>query len=158
MLKPKYLIWLLVPFIGFIGSSIFSIFTDRYQKSSDNSISAPVERPIEAVAALGQLSPLGDVRRLAAPVSGFGGTPRVSQLFIREGDPVEEGQVLAVFDNRPQILADLEGLQARINTLEAKIRMQQREVTRYKEAAMQGASSLVLLEDHLKYKLTWTSN
>ena len=148
ILKNKSYLWFLLPVIGLTGSFVFSVFIDRDKKSSDSfAISTPVVRPLEAVAALGQLSPLGDVRRLAAPVSGFGGTPRISRLLIQEGDLVKEGQVLAVFDNRPQILADWEGVRARINTLTVKIRMQQREVNRYKEAALQGASSLVLLED-----------
>ena len=104
-------------------------------------------RPLEAVAALGQLVPKGEIRRLAAPVSGFGGTPRVASLLVKEGDSVKEGEILAVFDNRPQVLSDLSVLQARLNTLKIKLRMQSREVSRFKEAALQGAASLVLLED-----------
>ena len=43
---------------------------------------------IESVAALGQLNPFGEVRKLAAPSSGKGGTPRLSKLLIREGDSI----------------------------------------------------------------------
>ena len=39
----------------------------------------------EAVAALGQLEPLGDIRRLAAPRAGMAGTPRVEVLQVAEG-------------------------------------------------------------------------
>ena len=39
---------------------------------------------IESVAALGQLNPLGEVRKLAAPNSGKGGTPRISQLLVND--------------------------------------------------------------------------
>ena len=102
---------------------------------------------LKAVAALGQLIPAGEIRRLAAPISGFGGTPRVSSLLVKEGDFVEQGQILAVFDNRPQILSDLAVIESRLQTLNIKIRMQQREVARYKKVASQGAASLVLLED-----------
>ena len=35
---------------------------------------------IDGVAALGKLNPLGEVRKLAAPNSGKGGTPRLSKL------------------------------------------------------------------------------
>ncbi|HGY5555671.1 MAG TPA: HlyD family efflux transporter periplasmic adaptor subunit [Prochlorococcus sp.] len=106
----------------------------------------PAARPIEAVAALGQLEPAGDVRRLAAPLGGFGGTPRVAVLRVREGDQVKLGQVLAEFDNRAKILADLAAVQARLETLDIQLRMQRREVIRYQEAAVVGASSLVDLE------------
>ena len=62
---------------------------------------------IDSVAALGQLNPLGEVRKLAAPNSGKGGTPRLSKLFIGEGDSVNKEQILAVFDNRPKLEANL---------------------------------------------------
>jgi len=104
-------------------------------------------RPVEAVAALGRLEPAGDVRKLAAPSGGFGGTPRVAELKVADGDVVSQGQVLAVFENRPKLLADLTGVQARLQTLKIKIRMQKREVGRYKQAAAVGASALVLLEE-----------
>ena len=49
----------------------------------------------EAVAALGQLEPAGDIRNLAAPTSGMAGTPRVATLLVNEGDVIQRGQVLA---------------------------------------------------------------
>ena len=104
-------------------------------------------RPPEAVAALGRLRPLGEIRRLAAPVSGFGGTPRVSKLLVNEGDTVTRGQVLAVFDSRPQIEADLEALDAQIRTIETEIPLRRREVARYAQAAKVGAASMVILEE-----------
>ena len=104
-------------------------------------------RAPEAVAALGRLRPLGEIRRLAAPISGFGGTPRVSKLLVNEGDTVTRGQVLAVFDSRPQIEADLEALDAQIRTIETEIPLRRREVARYAEAAKVGAASMVILEE-----------
>tara|TARA_Y100001968_G_scaffold333108_1_gene394171 strand:+ start:1984 stop:2904 length:921 start_codon:yes stop_codon:yes gene_type:complete len=104
-------------------------------------------KPLESVAALGQLFPLGEIRQLAAPLSGFGGTPRVLKLLIKEGDSVHKGQILAVFDNKPHVLADLEALRARMKTLKKKIYMQEREISRYRQASLEGAVSKVLLEE-----------
>ncbi|HGY5535610.1 MAG TPA: HlyD family efflux transporter periplasmic adaptor subunit [Prochlorococcus sp.] len=118
----------------------------------------PAARPIEAVAALGQLEPAGDVRRLAAPLGGFGGTPRVAVLKVREGDQVKLGQVLAEFDNRAKILADLAAVQARLETLDIQLRMQRREVIRYQEAAVVGASSLVDLEERQEELVKFEGN
>ena len=101
----------------------------------------------EAVSALGYLEPAGDVLKLAAPISGIGGTPRLSQLLVQEGQRVRRGQLLASFDNRPRLLADLAALSARIQSLDAQIRMQRREVSRYQQAASTGAAALVLLEE-----------
>ena len=107
----------------------------------------PAARAPEAVAALGQLEPAGDVRRLAAPVSGFGGTPRIASLLVEEGQTVRKGQVLARFDNQPQIKADLAEVDARLRTLSAEISMQTRAVQRYATAAQVGAAALVVLDD-----------
>jgi len=104
-------------------------------------------RPIEAVAALGQLSPLGQVRKLAAPTSGFGGSPRIKELLIQEGEQVKEGQLLAIFDNQPKILADLQIARARLDIINEKIIAQKRELNRYKESVIQGASPKVLLDE-----------
>ncbi len=107
---------------------------------------SPPRQP-EAVAALGSLRPAGEVRRLAAPVSGFGGSPRVSSLLVKEGDPVSTGQVLAVFDSRPQIEAELAALDEKILTVETEIPLKRREVARFAQAASQGAAKAVLLEE-----------
>ena len=104
-------------------------------------------RQPESVAALGSLRPAGEVRRLAAPMSGFGGSPRVSSLLVREGDFVRSGQVLAVFDSRPQIEAELAALDEKIRTVDTEIPLKRREVARYAQAAGQGAAEAVLLED-----------
>jgi len=109
---------------------------------------APVVQPrIESVSALGRLEPAGDVRRLAAPMGSMGGSPRISSLSVQEGERVKRGQILATFDNRPGLLADLAAINARIGTLDRSIAMQRREVSRYREASRQGAASMVLLEE-----------
>ena len=56
--------------------------------------------PIKAVAALGQLSPAGEIRQLAPPIGKFGSLPRINELLVNEGDFVKKGTILAIFDNR----------------------------------------------------------
>ena len=108
----------------------------------------PISTPrLEAVSALGTLHPAGDVRRLAAPSSAMGGSPRLLTLRVEEGQRVKQGELLATFDNRPRLLADLAAVTARINSLEVQIRMQRREVERYQSAASSGAAALVLLDE-----------
>ena len=107
---------------------------------------AAVAQP-EAVSALGYLEPAGEVVELAAPSSGIGGTPRLSQLLVQEGQRVRRGQLLASFDNRPRLQADLAAVAARLQSLQAQIRLQRREVDRYARAAATGAAAQVLLEE-----------
>ena len=115
---------------------------------SENSISVASEavaRP-EAVAALGQLEPAGDVRRLAAPTAGVAGTPRIEQLLVDEGAVIRRGQVLARFDTKAGLEADLAAVEADLASLEDEIALQKVEVSRYSRGANWGAVSLVQRE------------
>ncbi len=102
---------------------------------------------LEAVSALGTLLPAGDVRRLASPTSEMGGSPRLLSLAVQEGQRVKAGQLLATFDSRPKLLADVAAVQARIASLQVQIRLQSREVDRYQSAASSGAAAMVVLEE-----------
>ena len=109
----------------------------------------PPERTVrpEAVAALGQLEPAGDIRNLAAPTAGMAGTPRVAALKVDEGDVIKRGQVLASFDHREGLLADLERVDAELRSLDREIRLQVIEVERFSKAADWGAAELSLVDN-----------
>lgn len=99
-------------------------------------VAAP-QRP-EAVAALGRLEPSGDVRRLAAPISGIGGSPVITALLVQEGDKVRQGQLLASFDTRPGLLAEQRKLTARIANLQRRLVFKTRDISRYRELNRSG--------------------
>ena len=105
-----------------------------------------VVEKIQGVAALGQLSPLGEVRKLAAPNSGKGGTPRLSKLLIDEGDAITKDQILAVFDNRPKLEANLKFEQANLNILISDIGIKKREINRYQTLVNKGAVAQIVLD------------
>ncbi len=105
-----------------------------------------VVNKIDGVAALGQLNPLGEVRQLAAPTSGKGGTPRLSKLLVQEGDSVVRDQILAVFDNRPKLEADLAVELANLNILMNQISIQKREINRYQMLVDKGAVAFIILD------------
>jgi HlyD family secretion protein len=91
------------------------------------------------VAALGTLVPAGDVRLLAAPVTQFGASPRISALLVEEGQKVSRGQILARFDSAPGQLAQRQLLRTRIANLRRRLEVQQRELSRYRELTQAGA-------------------
>tara|TARA_Y100001968_G_C19365405_1_gene722247 strand:- start:39 stop:965 length:927 start_codon:yes stop_codon:yes gene_type:complete len=135
-----------IPFYAFVvllGISGCGKETNESKSFTDSEITIS----IQDVAALGQLIPKGEVRTLASPISGFGGTPRVAELFIKEGEFVKEGQLLVVFDNQARLMADIEKVQARLETIKNKIVIQNQEIFRYKKASIQGAYPLVLFEE-----------
>jgi HlyD family secretion protein len=99
-------------------------------------------KPVEAVAALGRLEPSGDLRVLAAPIAGIGGSPRLTQLLINEGDRVRRGQVLALFDTGPTLEAESGLIRTRMANLERRLRVEKRELTRYRQLTSAGAISM----------------
>jgi len=124
---------------------IYGCSSKNLPLSESSNVTEVVER-IDGVAALGQLNPLGEIRKLAAPSSGMGGTPRVSKLLISEGDIINKGQILAVFDNRPKLKADLAVEQANLAILMNQIQIQIREINRYQMLADKGAVALIVLD------------
>ena len=109
--------------------------------------SQPATPPaLEAVSALGRLEPAGDVRKLAAPVTDFGASPRLTELFVQEGQPVQAGQVLASFDNRPTLLAQENLLLTRMTSLKQQLDLLDRETSRYRQLTSRGAIAIGALE------------
>lgn len=96
------------------------------------------ESRIRAVAALGRLEPSGDVRRLAAPISGIGGSPRITALLVEEGDRVRAGQLLVRFDTGPALQAQARLLDTRIANLRSRVALQIRDINRYRQLGRTG--------------------
>ena len=119
--------------------------TDPPGDASASASSTTVVRP-EAVAALGQLEPAGDVRRLAAPTAGVAGTPRIEQLLVDEGAVIRRGQVLARFDTKAGLEAELAEVDADLASLDNEIALQKLEVSRFSRGAEWGAVALVQRE------------
>jgi len=101
--------------------------------------------PITAVAALGQLSPSGEIRQLAAPISQFGSSPRIVEILVNEGDFVKKGDILAIFENREKLIADLERIDNLIKTINDEILLKNDQIKRYELALSKDAYSFVQL-------------
>ena len=127
-------------FLLFYGCNVNKLEENKLSNNSE-----VVER-IKGVAALGKLNPFGEVRKLAAPTSGKGGTPRLYKLLVKEGDSIVKGQILAVFDNRPKLEADLSFELANLNILINEIRIQKREINRYQILVDKGAEAEIVLD------------
>ena len=108
----------------------------------DNSESIPI---ISGVAALGQLVPMGEVRKLASPISQFGSFPRIEEILVQEGDYVKEGSILAIFENQKKLKANLLKSQKLIETNQREISLKKDQIKRYKLASERNAYSIVSL-------------
>ena len=101
--------------------------------------------PINSVAALGQLSPAGEIRKLAPPISQFGSSPRINELLVSEGDFVKKGAILAIFDNSEKLYSDLEKMDNLIKTINLEIALKEDQIKRYELAVEKNAYSFVQL-------------
>ena len=132
----------------FIPLFIGIISCTRNNKKSQNPETETISEPIPsilAVAALGQLSPAGEIRQLAAPISQFGSSPRLTEILVKEGDFVKKGTILAIFENREKLIADLEKKNSLINTNDLEIALKKDQIKRYEMAVEKNAYSLVQL-------------
>lgn len=120
---------------------VFAVAGVRQQQTPavKTPVVAATPRNQEAVAALGRLEPAGDVRLLAAPISGIGGSPRISELLVEEGDRVSSGQLLARFDTAPTLVAQQRLIEARLRNLDTRLAVQTRDVSRYRQLSSSGA-------------------
>ena len=131
MNKLKNLVFYLLIFLP-LSMGITSCLQNKKLTSAPNTkITSEVIPSIVAVAALGKLSPAGEIRQLAAPISQFGSTPRLSEVLVIEGEFVKKGTVLAIFENRNKLIADLEKKNNLIKTNKLEISLKEDQIKRY---------------------------
>ncbi|MCP9826128.1 HlyD family efflux transporter periplasmic adaptor subunit [Synechococcus sp. EJ6-Ellesmere] len=126
-----------------------AILISRSQQSTSSEAAPQTTaqpRTLEAVSALGRLEPAGNIRKLAAPITGIGGSPRITKLLVEEGQRVQEGQLLATFDTGPALQAQRRLLQSRIANLNDQVSLLGREISRYRQLAKAGATPAADLE------------
>jgi len=139
---------LFIYFLLFTPISLGVISCSGNNKSSSKfkeEITSDFIPPITAVAALGQLSPSGEIRQLAAPISQFGSSPRVVEILVNVGDFVKKGDILAIFENREKLISDLERNENLINTINDEIALKKDQIQRYEMALSNDAYSFVHL-------------
>ena len=138
---------IMIPFL--LGNFSCSNKNSNQISSEENSEVVPT---ITGVAALGQLIPKGEVRKLASPISQFGSFPRVQEILVKEGDYVNKGSILAIFENNKKLKANLFKKQKLIETNQKEISLKKDQINRYRSATKENAYSIVLLlqkEDEL---------
>ena len=135
-------------FLVFLPLSIGISSCSQNKKLSSNAnkeVSSDLIPEIKAVAALGQLSPAGEIRQLASPITQFGSSPRLSELLVKEGDFVNQGSVIAIFENREKLVAELEKMNNLIKTNDLEISLKEDQIKRYELAVEKSAYSFVQL-------------
>jgi len=118
---------------------------NKSSSKSNEEVKVDFVPSITAVAALGQLSPSGEIRQLAAPISQFGSSPRIVEILVNEGDFVKKGDILAIFENREKLISDLERNKKLVSTINDEIALKKDQIQRYELALSKEAYSFVQL-------------
>ncbi|WP_353929121.1 HlyD family efflux transporter periplasmic adaptor subunit [Okeanomitos corallinicola TIOX110] len=91
---------------------------EQLKKLTSSVSVAPVPSTTNAI---GRLEPRGEVIRIAAPNSGLSAGSRVQQLLVKEGQRVQQGQVIAILDSRDSNMAAVEEAKARLQESRANL-------------------------------------
>jgi len=123
----------------------FSCVSNSNNVKSPNDTSEELIPTVKGVAALGQLSPAGEVRKLASPTGQFGTFPRVKNILVKEGDYVSKGTILAVFENRNKLISDMENNKKLLLTNDQEISLKNKQIKMFEKATANDAYSQVFL-------------
>jgi HlyD family secretion protein len=91
---------------------------EQLKKLTSSVSMTPTPRSISAI---GRLEPRGEVIKIAAPNSGLSAGSRVQQLLVREGQRVQQGQVIAILDSRDSNMAAVEEAKAKLQESRANL-------------------------------------
>ncbi|MBD2136383.1 ABC exporter membrane fusion protein [Anabaena sp. FACHB-1237] len=130
--KPVSLWTIILAGTGVLLSSILSVssisrFCNKFKipvQLTSNKVNNPTNKvstpQINTVTALGRLEPQGEVIRLSAPNLQAG--VRIDKLFVKKGDIVSQGQLIAILDNYNSHLAALEKAQRQVKVAQASLK------------------------------------
>ncbi|MBD2693573.1 HlyD family efflux transporter periplasmic adaptor subunit [Anabaena catenula] len=97
------------------------IATARLEQLKKLTSSVNIAPSVSSISAVGRLEPRGEVIKVAAPNSGLSAGSRVQQLLIREGQRVQQGQVIAILDSRDTNMAAVEEAKAKLQESRANL-------------------------------------
>ncbi|WP_392534179.1 ABC exporter membrane fusion protein [Nostoc sp. C117] len=124
MFKKKSLnLWLIGLFVlaGLVASTTtFYGLSFFRQGVGESNTSAPTIKKLltRKITALGRLQPLTEVIRLSAPQTL--GSDRVAQLFVKEGDKLKKGQIIATLDSKQSLQLALKEAQEQVRVAQSR--------------------------------------
>ncbi|MDH6058996.1 biotin/lipoyl-binding protein [Chrysosporum bergii ANA360D] len=95
--------------------------TAKVEQLKKVNLPIPVKPLTNSISAVGRLEPKGEVLKLSAPAAGLQSSSRIKQIFVKEGERVRKGQVVAILDNHDTQLAALEEAKARLQEARANL-------------------------------------
>jgi HlyD family secretion protein len=116
--QPK--VWLSVAVALPVALAAGLLATTRMEQLKKLTSAVSVAPIPNTISAIGRLEPKGEIIKLSAP-AGLSGNSRVQQLLVREGQRVQQGQVVAILDNRDTSMAVVEEAKAKMQESRANL-------------------------------------
>ena len=112
--------WQVLMVAGLLLAGGVGVYVWRSHSASTQTPPTAIAPKVQSVTALGYLEPRGKVIKLSAP-SSTGGTSRVDQLLVKQGDQVKAGQVIAVLDSHDRLQAALVQAQEQVRVAQSNL-------------------------------------
>ncbi|WP_071189172.1 HlyD family efflux transporter periplasmic adaptor subunit [Trichormus sp. NMC-1] len=117
----KSKVWLKVAVALPVAIAAGFIATAKMEQLKKLTSSVTIAPSVSSISAVGRLEPRGEVIKVAAPNSGLSAGSRVQQLLVREGQRVQQGQVIAILDSRDTNMAVVEEAKAKLQESRANL-------------------------------------
>jgi HlyD family secretion protein len=117
----KSQIWLKVAVALPVAIAAGFLATAKMEQLKKLTSSVSIAPTPSSISAVGRLEPRGEVIKISAPNSGLSAGSRVQQLLVREGQKVQQGQVIAILDSRDSNMAVVEEAKARLQESRANL-------------------------------------
>ncbi|MBD2136157.1 HlyD family efflux transporter periplasmic adaptor subunit [Anabaena sp. FACHB-1237] len=118
--KPKFIeiseqpkIWLAIAVGLPVAIAVGLLATAKMEQLKKLTSSVSIAPVPNSITSIGRLEPKGEVIKLSAP-AGISGSTRVQQILVKEGQKVQQGQIVAILDNRDSNIALLEEAKSRL--------------------------------------------
>lgn len=134
------------PFLSLLLTTAIAMGQAGCQKQTTPKKMVQASQPA-AVGAYGQLVPVGEIRTLAGPSAGNNINSRVVAIFVKEGQAIRKGQVLAEMDSYRPLRATEHRLKRQVRNLRSRVQLLQRLQDRYTQLNRNGAYPIVDLEE-----------
>ncbi|MBC7798474.1 MAG: HlyD family efflux transporter periplasmic adaptor subunit [Pyrinomonadaceae bacterium] len=120
-------IWFIIGIVvlaGAFGIGSYLFFSDLALTANKNADAEKDRQNVvkdDFITALGRLEPQDKVIKLNAPQSQTMGNPRLARLYVREGDEIRFGQVIAELDGKEKQVAAVNEATQRVRIAERKL-------------------------------------
>jgi HlyD family secretion protein len=131
--QPK--IWLGIAIALPVAIAAGFLATARIEQLQKVNPSISVTPSVTGVSAEGSIQPRGEVIKISAPNSGL--SARVQRILVKEGQRVQQGQIIAILDSHEANTALLEETNAKV--LESRANLAQMRVTSPRDVQAQSA-------------------